>query len=83
MLDNNDWDDDGSNTATVELLKLAGNIYLEEEVTASTGDDKDTAEDDDNEGWVDEREDMTEDELKELGESVRPVRLLLTKVRPG
>ena len=67
----------------MELLKLAGDIYLEEEVTASTGDDEDTAEDDDNEGWVDEREDMTEDELKELGESVQPVRLLLTKVRPG
>lgn len=76
--DNQDEDDPGLDAATSELLKLAGDIELEEQITASTGDDE--AEDDDEEGWVDEHEDMTEDELKDLAASVQPVRLLLTKV---
>ena len=67
----------------MELLKLAGDIYLEEEVTVSTGHNEDTADDNDNKGWVDKYKNITEDELKELGESVQPVRLLLIKVRPG
>ena len=33
------------------------------------------------EGWIDEREEMTEAELRELSASVAPVKLLLTKVR--
>jgi hypothetical protein len=37
-------------------------------------------EDDNVEGWVDERELMTEEELEELDESVEPLRLLLMKV---
>jgi hypothetical protein len=64
--------------ATAELLKLAGDIELEEQITASAGDDE--AADDDEEGWIDKHEDMTEDELKELVASMQPVRLLLTKV---
>jgi len=64
--------------ATIELLKLAGDIDLEEQITASASDDE--AADDEEEGWVDEHKDMTEDELKELAASVQPVRLLLTKV---
>jgi hypothetical protein len=75
-------DDDEDNptldAATAELLKLAGDIELEEQITAGARDDE--AADDDEEGWVDEHEDMTEDELKELAASVQPVRLLLTKV---
>ena len=63
-----------------ELLKLAGNIKLEEELTASTGDEDDTMDDDNNEGWVNEHEELTEEELFELAGSVQLVRLLLTKV---
>jgi hypothetical protein len=65
--------------ATRELLKLAGDIDLEERITVSAGDDDEVA-DDEEEGWVDEHEDMTEEDLKELAASVQPVRLLLTKV---
>ena len=57
----------------------ASDIELEEELSA---DDSEDGEDDNNEGWVDEREAMTEMELKELDNQVRPIRLLLTKVRP-
>jgi hypothetical protein len=73
-----DKDDPALDAAIAELLKLAGDIELEEQITASAGDNK--AADDDDEGWIDEHEDMTEDELKELVASVQPVRLLLTKV---
>jgi len=75
--EDNDEDDEG----TEELLKLAGDIDLEEDLTASAGDEEDAMEDDDNEGWVDKHEEMTEEELSDLSGSVKPVRLLLTKVR--
>ena len=74
-------DNDGNDSldqATEELLRLASDIDLEEELTANDDDDE---EDDNDEGWIDEHEEMTEDELRELAESVGPVRLLLTKVR--
>ena len=45
-----DDDDDSMNEATEELLKLAGNIDLEEEITASAGDEGDTTENNNNEG---------------------------------
>ena len=73
-----DEDDPTLDAATAELLKLAGDIELEEQITASAGDNEAT--DDDEEGWIDEHEDMMEDELKELAASVQPIRLLLTKV---
>jgi hypothetical protein len=43
-------------------------------------DGDENCEDDNVEGWVDERELMTEKELEELDESVEPLRLLLMKV---
>ena len=76
--DDKDEDDPTLDAAMAELLKLTADIDLEEQITVSAGDDEVT--DDDDEGWIDEREDMTEDELKELAASVQPVRLLLTKV---
>ncbi|KAF8809254.1 hypothetical protein BYT27DRAFT_7094562 [Phlegmacium glaucopus] len=78
-----DEDDPMLDVATIELLKLAGDIDLEEEITASAGDgdDSDSVEDDDDEGWIDEHDEMTGAELNELAISVQPVRLLLTKVR--
>jgi hypothetical protein len=77
---NGDDDEDDRNAeiidqAVEELLKLAGEVDSEGELMAS-----DEEEDDNTEGWIDEREEMTEDELKELSASVAPVRLLLTKV---
>jgi hypothetical protein len=77
-------DDESMDEATKELVKLVGDIDLEEEITVSAGpagNEDDAAEDDNDEGWVNEHNEMTEEELRELVESVRPVRLLLTKVR--
>jgi len=62
--------------ANEELFKLAGEI--EEEEAAAIQDDEDA--DDNIEGWVDERLNMSEEELDELDEAVQPVRFLLTKV---
>jgi hypothetical protein len=68
--------------AAKELLILAGNIEFEEAELARWNAKEGEDEEDDNiEGWVDERGLMTEEELEELDESVEPVRLLLTKVR--
>ena len=63
-----------------ELAKLAGNIKQEEaecrEVNSDEGDD-----DDDNvDGWIDERANMTDEEKEELDEAVQPIHLVLTKV---
>ena len=75
--DNND--DDGNaemiNQAVEELLKLAGDVNNEGELMASDEED-----DDNDKGWIDECEEMTENELRELSASIAPVRLLLTKV---
>ena len=64
--------------AAKELLALAGDIALEEEQTRDVG--KDDKDDDNEEGWIDECELMSELERDELDESVQPVRLLLIKV---
>jgi hypothetical protein len=76
-----DGDDSDEDEGTEELLKLAGEIDVEEEITEGTGDVGDAIEDDNVEGWVDELDKMTEEELGDLSKSVQPVRLLLTKVR--
>ena len=72
--------DDGSK----ELLSLAGNVEDEEDVLSREGEggvDTDEPEDDNVEGWVDERHAMDDDDVDELERSVKPVRVLLTKVR--
>jgi hypothetical protein len=67
--------------AAKELLSLAGNIDFEEdELAGRDGKEADEDEDDNVEGWIDERTQMTDIELAELDQSVEPVRLLLTKV---
>ena len=76
-----DEDNPMLDAATMELLKLTGNIDLEEEIMVSAGDKDDSVEDDNEEGWIDKHGEMTETELNELAISVQPVRLLLTKVR--
>ena len=59
--------------ATNKMLSLEGNIEFD-----GGGDCKDDS--NNVEGWVDERELMTEEELEELDESVEPLCLLLMKV---
>src|SRR5277367_5888209 len=61
-----DEDDPMLDAATMELLKLAGDIDLEEEITVSAGDRNDSVKDDDEDGWIDEHDEMTEAELGEL-----------------
>lgn len=61
--------------AREELLKLAGEVDIEGGLMENSEEDDDNVE-----GWIDERDEMTEDEIRELSESVGPVRLLLTKV---
>jgi hypothetical protein len=71
--------DDGSN----ELSSLADNLEGEEDVLSreeNGGIAAEEPEDDNLEGWVDERTLMDEDDLDELEGSVKPVRVLLTKV---
>ena len=69
------------NDRAQELLSLAGNIEFEEdELAQRDGKEGEENEDDNVEGWIDERILMTDIELEELDESVEPVRLLLTKV---
>jgi hypothetical protein len=65
--------------AKAELLKLAGNLELEE-ITSQQESGADDDVDDSVEGWVDERREMTEMEVEELDKSVGPLRLMLTKV---
>ena len=70
--------DGNVNEATKELLLLAGDIDFEEEAMGK--DEEDGVDGDNTEGWIDERETMTKEELDKLEESVAPVRSLLTKV---
>lgn len=67
--------------ATKELLKLAGDIEDEDGIDAKFGEDGEGEDDDNNEGWLDERESMSEWQVEELDGCVQPVRRLLTKVR--
>ena len=63
-----------------ELLLLADNIDVEEDIVSRDGEDGVAGEDDNIEGWIDERALLDEDDLDELEKRVEPVRLLLTKV---
>ena len=75
-----DDEEDEENEAEKEILKLADEIEREEAMAGVNGDEEDATEDDNDEGWVDKREEMTEGELRRLTRSVKPVRLLLSKV---
>ena len=73
--------DDVLNAGTRELLSLAGNIDFEENESARDGEEGVAGEEDNIEGWIDERTLMDEEDLNTLEESVDPVRVLLTKVK--
>lgn len=66
--------------AAAEILKLAGDLDLEEEMAANDVKDGEEEDDDNTEGWIDERDGMSEIQLEELENRVNPVRLLLLKV---
>jgi hypothetical protein len=72
--------DDGAE----EILRLSRDLEAEILAVAATatadGDDDDDEDDDNVDGWVDEREEMTEEQLDELEACVQPIRLLLIKV---
>ncbi len=63
-----------------EILKLAEGLELEDEITAKEGEGGDEKDDDNVEGWIDEREEMSERQLEALEARVEPIRLLLIKV---
>ena len=65
------------NNATETLLQVAENIAGEDSDEMTGDDDLE----DNTEGWVDERDFMTEEDRVALDASVQPVRLVLTKVR--
>ena len=73
-------DEEDMSDGTKELLKLAREVEEEEAITVNGGSEEDATEDDNVEGWIDEHDEMTEEELLDMAESVKPVRLLLTKV---
>ena len=63
----------------MELLRLAGDIEEEEVATIQDSEGSDD-ENDNTKGWIDERLNMSEEELDELEDAIQPVRFLLTKV---
>ena len=65
-----------------EMVALADELVREEEMMDETEDnnDDDDIKADNEDGWVDELENMTENERIELEESIRPVKLALAKV---
>ena len=67
--------------ATTELRNLAGNIKEEEIESRRLNSDEDDEDDDNVEGWIDERGALTEEERKGLDDSVKPVCLVLTEVK--
>jgi hypothetical protein len=71
--------DEALDAATQALVNLAGDIESEE---ASMGGDLvgDEEDDDNGEGLEDVRDEMSEDEIVALDESLQPVRLVLVKV---
>jgi hypothetical protein len=71
--------DDELSAAEAALLELANGCDIEEAMM-HPNDKEDAEPDDDDDGWADERDTLTAEELKELNETVRPVRLILVKV---
>lgn len=70
--------DDALKEAEAELRALAEGIDIEEAITKVEVNGE--GDDDDDDGWIDEQEALDEQELAELEDSVRPMKLVLTKV---
>ena len=71
---------------THELNELAGDIIVEElgmqaeEENSQDDLDEEGPCPDNNEGWIDKQNNMSEKEINELEESIQPIRVLLMKV---
>lgn len=64
-----------------ELHALAADVDLEEKATRDGADIQNDDDEEDNvDGWIDERERMSTEDVKMLDESVQPVRFMLVKV---
>jgi len=63
------------------LLELSAGTDMEELVTTAEGGLGDNSDADDVEGWVNEMDQLSEEESKELRQRIQPVRLVLVKVR--
>ena len=70
----------GKDNIADKILKLAEGLELEEEISAKEGEEGKEGDDDNVEGWIDEREEMNEQQLEALEARVEPIRLLLIKV---
>jgi hypothetical protein len=67
--------------AEQQLLELAAGADMDELVTVAEGGLGDNEDADDMDGWVNEMNLLSEEESKELRQSIHPVRLVLAKVR--
>ena len=70
----------GKSKIANEILNLAEGLELEEEISAKESEEGDDEDDDNVEGWIDEREKLSEHQLEELEARVEPIWLLLIKV---
>ena len=81
---NDDGDNDSKvtiNKAMSELMALSTEIENDQDMPLAVDDLDDSDDGDDNkEGFVDECQDLSAEQITELEEDVRPVRLMLTKV---
>lgn len=68
------------NGAMDEAAKELAATLEDEELSSWASVTEGSEDDDDVDGWIDERDDMTEDERNDLIEDVEPVRLMLVKV---
>ena len=76
--------DDDLSPEEEELLDLAKDLDKEEltmELQVEANKDKEAPEDDDNDGWVDELDDLSEEERNALKVHICPVSCALVKVR--
>ena len=76
--------DDDLSPEEEELLDLAEGLDKEEltmELQDDANEDEEAPEDDDDDGWVDELDDLSEEERDALKVHIRPVSCVLVKVR--
>ena len=81
---NDNGDDDSKvpiNKAMSELMALSTEIENDQDMAVDDLEDSEDG-DDNKEGFVDERQDLSAEQITELEEDVKPVHLMLTKVRP-
>ena len=67
--------------ANVALTELAGDIDSKEQEMDESSDKKDDDEEENTDDWVNERDTMAAEQLAAIDESVRPVKMMLVKVR--